>query len=43
MNTVDEFLLDSNSFPELNKDTTKKRSDLYVDSKSLQHGWQADI
>lgn len=36
MNTVSEFLLDSNTFPELNEYMTKNEI-LYGDTKSLQH------
>lgn len=43
MNTGDDCLLDSNSVPELNEYMTKKWLDFYVDTKSLQHSWQADI
>lgn len=42
MNTVDDFLLDSNSLPELNEHVTKKWLDFYVDTRSLQHSRHAD-
>jgi hypothetical protein len=43
MNTVDDFLLDSNSLPELNEHVTKKWLDFYVDTRSLQHSRHADL